>query len=224
VPTLRQPSSPTLGRGYRQCAFVRTVDMLGLPWTLPRPASQAGRKHLCPVNLEQARGISQVEGADGFVPRPPSSRLGCESCGKQFSEQRRRRLCAACRNWTACGCGGRKKRASVACTECIRGLQPGAGNHNWRGGRIKHNAGYLMVHTPDRSTRYTFQHILVMEEVIGRRLVPGETVHHLNGIRDDNRPENLELWTRPPRAGIRVVDSVRHAVETLRRYAPHLLA
>jgi len=39
-----------------------------------------------------------------------------------------------------------------------------------------------------------FEHILVAEELLRRYLVLGETVHHTNGIRDDKRPENLELW------------------------------
>jgi hypothetical protein len=46
---------------------------------------------------------------------------------------------------------------------------------------------------------YVFEHILVAESILGRYLVAGESVHHINGVRDDNRPGNLELWTRPNR-------------------------
>lgn len=57
-----------------------------------------------------------------------------------------------------------------------------------------------------------------MEQKLGRHLLPGENVHHLNGVRDDNRPENLELWVTAQPAGQRPEDLVAWAHEILRRY------
>ena len=55
------------------------------------------------------------------------------------------------------------------------------------------------------------EHRLTMEEMLGRPMLPEETVHHLNGVRTDNRPENLELWVST-RSGQRVEDLIAFVV------------
>lgn len=76
----------------------------------------------------------------------------------------------------------------------------------------------LESHPRARTSRYVFEHILVVEEILGRHLFADETVHHRNGVRDDNRPKNLELWIKPQPPGIRVEDAIAWAREILARY------
>ncbi len=73
-------------------------------------------------------------------------------------------------------------------------------NHwHWKDGKTKHTSGYINVYNPTNSfggsQTYILEHRLVIESQIGRFLTKEEAVHHLNEIRDDNRPENLMAFT-----------------------------
>ena len=70
---------------------------------------------------------------------------------------------------------------------------------HWKGGR-KISQGYVLVLKPDHpnanKTGYVREHVLIMSLHLGRPIAANEVVHHINGIRDDNRLENLVLMTR----------------------------
>ncbi len=82
--------------------------------------------------------------------------------------------------------------------------------------------GYWWVRRPDHPNAYANgclqEHTAVMSEMLGRPLVKGENVHHKNGQRDDNRPENLELWSTHQPKGARVLDKLEWARELVDRY------
>ena len=83
--------------------------------------------------------------------------------------------------------------------------------------KSKKSNGYVQFWDRD-SQRVMFEHRLVMERHLGRRLERHENVHHLNGIRDDNRIENLELWTTWQPAGQRITDKLAWAREFIACY------
>lgn len=94
------------------------------------------------------------------------------------------------------------------------------------GSRVLNSDGYVLIYPPDSAdaTGYSgeqkLEHRFVMAEHLGRPLLPGENVHHKNGVRDDNRIENLELWTTMQPRGKRVVDLLDWAREIIDTYGP----
>lgn len=113
---------------------------------------------------------------------------------------------------TSCGCFAREVLGRAA------RRRRGPANPRWKPGeRRTKSKGYVLI--LDRGTnKWTVEHRLVMEKILGRPLFPDETVHHKNGIRDDNRPENLELHASSHGRGQTISDLVAWAKEILARY------
>ena len=117
-------------------------------------------------------------------------------------------------------CGNKMGKATAKrCISCSRGENHPA----WKGGKWTNASGYVVVvarpNEPGQTKDgYILEHRRAMQDHLGRALHPGETVHHINGIRDDNRLENLELWVCRQPGGQRVEQLVEWAKEILATY------
>ena len=130
----------------------------------------------------------------------------CKGCGKKFEVPR-------CRTERS----GRGNVSSFCSKQC---------HYDWRdplldGKKSLTAQGYVVVtcynhpsvqerlkNNPKCRNYGVKEHRLVMEKHIGRHLLPYENIHHKNGIRNDNRIENLELWAKSQPAGQRESDLI----------------
>lgn len=172
----------------------------------------------------------------------------CKQCGNEFWRKHVQDFCShACRCTFETGkpkkaepqrecpiCGSmfgrtvrRPWRKTCGVPKCIRALADqhpgylsGADHPNWKGGkRLQTKAGYVMVYGgPGNESR--LEHRVVMEDLLGRPLQRYEEVHHRNAVRNDNRPENLELWVKRQPGGARAKDLIEYARWILETYGP----
>jgi hypothetical protein len=112
----------------------------------------------------------------------------------------------------------RERRRSVAGWVDGRGRHGnhtrGAKHPRWNSGRMRGSEGYMLVAVPEghhlrQAHGYAYEHDLVAEEMIGRHLLTGEVVHHINRIRDDNRLENLAVMTASEHARLHAAERRR---------------
>lgn len=150
----------------------------------------------------------------------------CDACQNEFKPSSKHRNCPSCRyhmaDFVLCHvCKARRHSPKYNnCIHCTNLIKP-----NYGKGRYKKN-GYIMVfqkghpRAQGNGGNYVFEHILVMEKLLGRHLITGENVHHKNGVRDDNSVDNLELWVKPQPSGVRAKDALVWAKQILALYEP----
>ena len=102
----------------------------------------------------------------------------------------------------------------------LRRFAPGEwGNWSMSGGGYRQRERMV-----DGVREFQSEHRFVMSETLGRDLLSSEEVHHKDGIKTNNAPGNLELWSSSQPRGQRVPDKVEWALEILRQYRPEVLA
>lgn len=128
---------------------------------------------------------------------PPPPPMTCLNCGKVVHAVRFLAKDGRDRGWFI-----PKRYCSLSCNS----ISQNTARQAKAVGKYIDKAGYVILTNGRKQGYRPPEHRAVMEKILGRGLKRGETVHHKNGIRTDNRPENLELWAHNHGKGQRVAD------------------
>jgi hypothetical protein len=99
----------------------------------------------------------------------------------------------------------------------------GEDHHLWKGGHYKNSSGYIFIYLPEHPRANkdgcVLEHRYVWEQFNGRLLKTNEVVHHINGVRDDNRIENLIVLTKNKHSSLHVKErgGITTTPESVRR-------
>ncbi len=142
-------------------------------------------------------------------------------CHAKLRESKLKRQCRHCGGifWQQRSVVKRGKNGGCFCSqECYHAFTPQNGSGLVSGRKM--DKGYVLLYAPDHPAtkrKYVYEHRLVMEKLLGRYLMPHENVHHIDGDRANNAPENLELWVSPQPSGQRAHQLYKQDVERLAR-------
>lgn len=166
----------------------------------------------------------------------------CNQCQEQFTGWWNAKYCPTCKpiqrqqkdrdrrerikgapiaegQWRCPDCGCFKDRHADKCANCFNNAKRGDHNVNWKGGKSRATSGHIIILKPEgyaeaNKHRYVLEHRYIWEQAHGP-LPKGTIIHHLNGVKDDNRLENLAALSRTAHSGSAVLHVFKDRIRIL---------